>query len=1125
MTSNFDFLKGQWAQFYEVANEAEQLVYAYPKFCAISCRSSLEAFIYWMYDNDGDLKIPYEKKLSNLIHEPSFKNVIFLDSIFREINYIRRLGNEAAHNSKKITPEEALGSIKYLYRFANYIVKYYSACEYGPSLFDESLIPKVTPAEKPAAEMQFLVSNLENALPKVLRFENEELLNEEQKQKIFEKVSSTKAFKKQHLDDFVAPGEVISETETRKRYIDLLLNEVGWNLEDKRDLEFEVEGMPNESGLGYVDYVLWGDDGLPLGLVEAKRTMVDARRGQHQAILYADCLEKKFGIKPIIFYSNGFDHWIFDENMYPPRNVQGFYTKDELRLLIHRRTSRKILSEQTVNKAIVDRYYQEEAIKRLTKNLDDSFRKGLLVMATGTGKTRVAAAITELLTKANWAKRILFLADRTALVSQAKGSFNVHLPHLNAIDLTKEEGDETARVVFSTYQTIMNRIDGEWSEGNRFYGVGHFDLIFIDEAHRSVYNKYKDIFHYFDALLVGLTATPKDHVEKNTYELFDLDNHDPTYAYELGTAIDDKWLVRPKGVEVPMKFPREGVKYKELSEEEKREYEEKFGDPTTGAPDEIGSGALNTWLFNTDTVDKVLDHLMNKGVKIGSGDKLGKTIIFAKNHAHALFIEERFNKQYPMMKGGFLRVIDYKTTYADDLIEKFKNPVGNPQIAVSVDMLDTGIDVPEIVNLVFFKAVFSSTKYWQMIGRGTRLCKDLLGPGIDKDCFYVFDYCENFEFFDHNPDGVSQGAVTPISQRIYNIKLDIAQIFCQQSDLDDFQLAYKKQLLDSAHGAIDLLDPQTFRVRKNLRNVEIYKKREKWNSLNNDEIKLIKKELSPLLVDTEEDEFAKRFDLLTLNLQFAILTNNLSQGNYIDRIKNMANGLLTKTTIPAVAAKIDYIKAIIKDEFWTTISIQEIEKIRVELRELIKFLDRSERTTVFTSFKDDFTAEDKIWDLVPASTKMEGYNRRVEKFIRENESHITIHKLKNNIPITKVDLEALEEIMFSEDKLGNKKQFEEVYGPQPLGVFIRSLIGLDKGAAKVAFNEFLVSGNLSADQIRFIDTIINYLSEKGFVEKERLYEPPFTDLNELGVDGIFKPDERENVFSILDDIRQRALAG
>lgn len=1124
MKSNFDFLKGQWAPFFDTAYEAEQKVYTTPRECAVLCRISLEQFINWMYDHDGDLNVPTDKKLSNLIHEPSFRNVITLESIFREINYIRRLGNEAAHTGKKIKPEEVIGSVKYLYRFANYIVKYYSTEDFGPSAFDESLVPVSAPTDMPLTQVQSVVEDQEKKLPPVLRFVSPELLNDSQKERISDRIKKTNDFKKRH-HDFTAPAEVMSEYETRKRYIDLLLNEAGWELKDKRDLEYPVDGMPNTSEGGYVDYVLWGDDGLPLGLVEAKRTMIDSRQGQQQAVLYADCLEKKFGLRPVIFFSNGFEHSIWDDRMYPPRNVQGFFTKEELRVLINRRTSKKNLSVQTVNKEIVERYYQQEAIKRLTKAFDGGFRKGLFVMATGSGKTRLAAAITELLTKANWAKRILFLADRTALVTQAKGAFNTFLPQLNAIDLTKEESDETARVVFSTYQTMTNRIDGEWSEGNRFYGVGHFDVIFIDEAHRSVYNKYGDIFRYLDGLLIGLTATPKDEVDKNTYELFDLDNHDPTYAYELGTAIDDGWLVKPIGVEVPLRFPREGIKYKDLTDEEKREYEEKFGDPTAGAPDQIGSEALNSWLFNTDTVDKVLNHLMTNGIKVEGGDKLGKTIIFAKNHEHALFIEERFNKQYPMYKGAFLRVIDYRTAYADDLIEKFKDPKGDPQIAVSVDMLDTGIDVPEIVNLVFFKPVYSSTKYWQMIGRGTRLCKDLFGPGLDKECFNVFDYCENFAFFDHHPDGVQQASVIPLSQRIYNIKLDIPFQLSGLSEPDQFQKTYREHLLNEAHNAIASLDIQSFRVRKNLRIVEAFKERERWNVLTIDDVKLIKKELSPLIVDIDEDETAKRFDLLNLNLQFAFLNNDTAQLNYAARIRNMATQLLQKTTIPSVASKIDYIKAITKDEFWTGIALGEIERIRIELRDLIKFLDRSERSTVYTTFGDHFNAEEKVWDIVPSFTKMEGYRRRVERFIRENESHITIHKLKNNQPITDLDIQALEDIMFSEDKLGNKKQFEDAYGPQPLGVFIRSLIGLDKGAAKLAFNDFLANGNLTADQIRFIDTIINYLTENGIVEKESLYEPPFTDLNELGVDGIFETSERQNVFSILEKIKGRALVG
>lgn len=474
------------------------------------------------------------------------------------------------------------------------------------------------------------------------------------------------------------------------------------------------------------------------------------------------------GQRPIIFYTNGFTTWLWDDLMYPPRQVQGFYTQEELHRLILRRSQRKILKNRPVNKVIAGRYYQEEAIRRVTEAFEKGERTALLVMATGTGKTRTTIALCEILMKAGWVKNALFLADRNALVTQAKNAFVEHWPSLTVTDLTKEKENEKSRMVFSTYPTIMNLIDKEVDENGRFYGPGHFDLIIVDEAHRSVYVKYKAIFEYFDALLLGLTATPKSEVDRNTYELFGRDSHDPTYAYELDQAIADGYLVPPKCISVPVKFHREGIKYKDLTDKEKEEYEMTFRDEEHDLlPDAIDASALNAWLFNKNTVDQILSYVMEHGVKIEGGDKLGKTIIFARNHKHAEFIEDRFNQLYPEKKGHFLRIIDNYDKHAQATLGNFSDPEKLPQIAVSVDMLDTGIDIHEIVNLVFLKPVKFSAKYWQMIGRGTRTRENLFGPGLHKTHFLIFDFCENFEFFDQYPDGVEPSPQESVSQKVF----------------------------------------------------------------------------------------------------------------------------------------------------------------------------------------------------------------------------------------------------------------------------------------------------------------------------------------------------------------------
>ena len=725
----------------------------------------------------------------------------------------------------------------------------------------------------------------------------------------------------------------------------------------------------------------------------------------------------------------------------------------------------------------------------------------------------------------------MFLADRNALVTQAKNTFKEHVPNLTAIDLTKEKEDSATRLVFSTYPTIMNKIDSVKTDDNRFYGVGHFDLIIIDEAHRSVYQKYKAIFDYFDSLLIGLTATPKKDVDKNTYSLFEIEDDNPTFAYELDQAVKDGYLVPPKAIGVPLKFPREGIKYKELSPEEQAEYEEKFGDPTKGETnDEISSAALNNWLFNTDTVDKVLAYVMENGIKFEGGDKLGKTIIFARSHKHAEFIEERFNKNYPEYSGKFLRLIDNYETKAQDLLERFCHEEKDidPQIAVSIDMMDTGVDAPRVVNLVFFKLVRSVSKFWQMIGRGTRLRPDLFGPGEDKKHFLIFDFCENFEFFDEFPEGIRPTSAKSISQQIFEAKLEVAQELRGNSKSSEDELTLAEQYINDLHKLINDLDHDRFVVRKHLRLVNRFSDRKRWDNLSKSDIADIFSNLTcgipPYTDDT--DEQAKRFDLLVLNLQLAILYNATAQTKLITKLIRIGKNLYKKKNIPAVNAQLPTIKAIQTDEFWTEISINTLEKVRSNIRELMKFLDKESQENVYTHFEDKlFHTKITARDVVPTYTNLQSYRDRVESYIRKNKNHLTIRKLNTNEPITQAEIEELERLLFDKEKLGTREEFILEYGEMPLGKFIRSIVGLELSAANKLFAEFIQETNLSADQITFIDTIISYLTTNGVIDKSMLFEPPFTDVNDQGITGIFDDADVVKIVSLIDRVNNNTIGG
>jgi type I restriction enzyme R subunit len=1110
VTSNFSFIPSHWANIAQTPTEAEQHIYGAPLYAAMLCRKSLEEWVRWMYEHDSDLTLPYDTSLSSLIHEQCFKNVV-APMQFNHINLIRKLGNTAVHTNAKIKPQEALYALQLLHGFIGWITMVYGEEKPLTKPFDESLIPKEAGKDKTKEELQKLEKSFHDQQSELKKLQAE--------------LASIKALKEQNIA-FIPPPIDPNEDQTRKIYIDTLLREAGWDPFGVNVPEYPVKNcMPQASGSngdGKVDYVLWGDDGKPVAVVEAKRTSRDPRVGQHQAKCYADCLQKEFGQRPVIFYSNGFQTWMWDDLNYAPREVFGFYSKDELQTLIQRRIFKKELATQTINNTITDRYYQHEAIRKVSEALEKNHREGLLVMATGTGKTRVSAALIDFLSKANWVKRVLFLADRNALIHQAKTNLNDYLPHLPSVDLTREKEDESCRIVFSTYQTMINMIDGEADGDNRFYGVGHFDLIIFDEIHRSVYNRYKAIFKYFDGIRIGLTATPKSEADRDTYALFNMEPNNPTYAYELDQAVKDKYLVPPKAMSVPIKFQRSGIKYAELGEEEKLKYEEQFTDPITGNfPDEIDAAALNTWLFNNDTVDKVLGHLMQHGIKVEGGDKLAKTMIFARSHKHAKFIEERFNKQYPQYKGEFLKVIDYHEEYKYDLLNKFKVKNKMPQIAVSVDMLDTGIDVPEVCNLVFFKPIRSSAKFWQMIGRGTRLCKDLFAFGEDKKEFIIFDFCENFEFFNNKPKGFEGSSGKSISQRLFEIRLRLS--FVLQNSEESQLKTYGLELMEGLILQTQSLNTESFIVRQHWKTIEKYKDPNAWNALSDLDVKELFDHIAPLMSETDQDEMAKRFDVLMLDIQLAILNGEKKQAGLIQKVVNTAGKLSKKASIPSVAKKMDFIRDAQDKTFWEAGDIPAIEQLRIELRDLIKFLDFEETPIYFTAFTDEFEGNVIEYPLVYGFNDLDTYKRKVEAYLKQHIDHLTIIKIKNNIRITQEELTELEKILFEQGELGTKAEFEKAFGQQPIGKFIRSIVGLDTNAAKQAFGELLSGKILNSNQIRFIDLIINYFSVKGIVEPDQLFEPPFTDIADGGIMGVFDQEISSQIIDLIEEINLSAV--
>ena len=1118
--TNFSFLlqKPEYALFAPACVEAEKIYASAPAMCAVGCRKALELAVKWVYAADKTMKMPYKDNLQSLIHEPSFRFAMDYNT-WGKLPFIIKLGNLAVHTERSVQPGDALASLRGLFEFVQWIDYCYGA-DYQERAFDENLVP----TEKVVVDTQKIK-------------EQESLLDEKEaeiaalRRQIEQMSAQYTAGKEQHQQERAFQPEDLSEFQTRKIYIDMDLKLMGWKFAgadaDVQE-EYPVEGMAGVAGqMGYCDYVLFGKDGLPLAVVEAKRTSKDPNIGRKQAVLYADCLERKFGRRPMMFTTNGFETYFWDDQTAPQRKVSGIFSKDDLQKLMNRRAERLDLMAVPIDDKITDRYYQKEAIRAVCGQIAQGFRKHLLVMATGTGKTRTASSLTDVLSRGKWVTNILFLADRTALVKQAKDDFKRYLPDMSLCNLCSNKDDRNARIVFSTYPTILNAIDDTKSkDGRQLFTPAHFDLIIIDESHRSIFKKYRAIFEYFDALMVGLTATPKTDVDRNTYDFFEMEHGVPTYAYDYETAVhQDHVLVPYYNYEVKTKFLEEGITYNDLSEEDKERYEDDFIEDGQ-LPDFIPSADLNKFVFNETTVDIVLQDLMERGIKVAGGDRMGKTILFAQNKRHAEFILERFNKLYPQYHGTFAQRITCDDAYAQTIIDDFKQPEKEPHIAVSVDMMDTGIDVPECVNLVFFKKVRSKAKFWQMIGRGTRLCKGLAcvdqidGAYTGKRRFLIFDYCGNFEFFREHINGYESRETKTLSENIFGKQIKIAMALQESAFAGADYQSWRSELIDTCRRQILALNPDLIAVKLRMQAVEKYKKPDALTSISEGDKGELLTQIAPLVRADEPDEFAKRFD----NFMYGLILADIEQMPAFKYAKKQlcdtASLLERKASIPQIKAKLPILQEIHTDAFWDAKDILRFEYVRKELRDLIRFLDEGggESRQIVTKLTDPIIDSQEGVQL-EAAYDFEDYRAKVNRYVNEHGNTLAIYKLTHNIPLAMGDYQELERVLTTE--LGSKEDYKREFGDTPFGLLIRKIAKLDHEAAMQAFSAFINDQSLNQNQIAFVNKIIHHIELNGYMENvSELAKPPFD--KPISFIKLFDTNTRTELIKSIDQVRENA---
>ena len=1067
---NFDYISTLGLNdLYRYCSAAEEYQVSNPDFSAINARKALEYIVRALYYMKS-IEVPERTSLFELVEGEPFREFIADDRVMMAVHYVRKVGNSAAH-AASVTRRESFFSLINIYKVVGAVLlKLKVVDEVKP--FDDTLIPR-------SVEVPVIVP------PAVEVHPSDTIIVAADT----EAITSTQPVVEVAAD--------ISEADTRKMFIDLMLKEAGWQVLDtegaiqplKACIEVELHGMPNSEGVGYADYVLFGGDGMPIAVVEAKKTSVSPIKGKHQAELYADCLEAQYGVRPVIYYTNGFETFIIDGLGYPPRKLFGFHSAKDLELMIQQR-GRQDITDFSVKDSITDRHYQKMAIKAVCEHYNTKHRKGLLVMATGTGKTRVAISMVDVLMRNGWVKNALFLADRISLVTQAHKNFVKLLPNTTTCVLSDGHSDKdaNARIVFSTYQTMINYIDTE----EKPFSVGRFDLVIIDEAHRSIFGKYGAIFNYFDSLLLGLTATPRDEVDKSTYDIFEMEQGEPNYAYELEDAVADGYLVNYHGFKRGSLILKEGIKYSNLTEEEKKqmesvwEYERARKALDLNSEDyhrDIANKEIFNYIFNEDTIDAVLQDLMENGLKVQSGERIGKSIVFAYNHRHAELIVKRFNVLYPEYGAGFCALIDNYVTYSQDLIDKFEIRDGEPQIAVSVDMLDTGIDVPDVLNLVFFKVIKSRIKFLQMIGRGTRLSPDIFGGGKDKECFYIFDWCRNFEYFEENPNGQEAVTIQSLTERLFGLRADIAfHLQHQKWQEDDYARSLHDDLKALLKSQVLALSDSHISVRSKWESVSHFKADDSWAYISDVDVFTLKNDIAPLLSKNTLEENGKKFDVLVLTIELSYIDEEVNAEKCIQRVQLIAEKLQEKATLPQVQAKMTTIKEVLSSVAWENVSLQWLEKVRQDLRDLMRFIV-GDKGKWFVVDIEDVISDNGESRGVPVRSS---YRQRIIDFLAANRHLPVLDKIYNLEQLTVEDLRELERILWSE--LGSKDDYLKYTAGMPCGpnvaIFIRSLIGVDRKEAMRRFGDFITGAELNAEQEDFLESIVTYICENGDITKE-----------------------------------------
>ncbi|MGF6905906.1 DEAD/DEAH box helicase family protein [Fusobacterium sp. PH5-44] len=1130
MPANFDFLinKKEYTLFSEACIKTERILSTSLTMCILGSYEALELAVRWVYSVENISSRDKYKTLEEFISDPLFVSLVD-KKVYLKLPYIIKLWKYTLESDDNLTKDDGVLALSILFEFVTWI-DYTYGLEYFPRELKEEDIPV----------------DIITSINEEMALENRSILqkNREEIKKFQDQVTSvgqyfvSKKVTNRETRKFV-PND-FDTMSVREYYIDLDLKFAGWDLEIdvKKGIQYTIGNMVDGKEKIAIDYVLLGKDGLPLAIIEGKYSLEDFEYGRKRALKYAAHIGNDMRRIPVVFLLHGGNYYYLENLNSTPRMISGIFNIEDLHRIRNQVKSKKNLVTVSADPRITNYTYQIEAAKAVIHDIGENKRKSIVFISSGLGKTRILAGVIDLMSRANYISSVLYLTGRKTNLKYVKKMLKNLIVGMSVGEYS-EELDENTRLVISTTESIMKEIGNISGSGEKYFSPGQFDLIVVDEVYRNTVVAYKKIFDYFDSLVVGISPLPQSDIDSKISEFFNLKQDENSYIYHYEEALQKEKIIVPYNVvNIPNRLFENEMFYDQLSTENKNHCEETYTDDKSKMLNWVPSVMNNNYLMSVHTIDLALEDIMKVGIISSKDECIGKTILFAQNKNHAELILQRFRMKFTEFASDFAKI-----AYCDDnnAVDDFVDPEKKVNLLIDVGFATAGLDLPEVVNVVLFKKIYSKYEFYQMVNIGNRSCKNITlvdskeGLYIGKKRYYVFDYLGNFDFFNEEKNHTDGLEIKNVSEEIFSRCVEIVYSIQKESLIDRESHNFSEKIINFLIEQVKKAGKEFDNVHFQLSNIErYYRKNTYFPALKEEDKKILITQVAPLIEIDGSDEHALQFD----NFMYGLILAQLEGTAFVIKAKrqlvNICNMLKKNEHIDPIRKEKEFIEYYGSRKFLDNSTIVDLENLRMKIRTLMKYVfeiisetaDENTQKTTLEKMETDLNAsnEDVLEEMEKEIEKDDGvdnireYKEKVTRWIKSKLLLSAIYKLRNNMPLLPQDYKDLEKAFTK--TLGTKKEYESAYGNLPYGLLVRETIPLERESVKVAFFNVNTDKTLNEEQKAFISKMMEYIINHGYMDELKLVNGEIEGFDKF--EDIFDNEREKKIIKILREIKGNA---